>query len=1091
VSPLAALPAGTRVGPYTVVREIGRGATATVVLATGPNGEPVAVKARPRGLPATDRRFLREFESMRALRLPGVVRVFEAGMDPDHVWFSMEYVDGRPFLDAALAEADPDRRIDRVLDLACQLLDVLARLHAGGLAHRDIKPSNVLVDARGAVHVLDFGIGRTFERAGREGDSDAFGTLPYMAPEQLAGLPNDHRVDLFASGLMIHEALAGPRPPPANPLGWVTRTCLERLPPLAAALPRVPRRLSRTVERLLDVDPRARPTAVEASTAFRQVRSQIDTMDWPEPPFVDPGPWWSKIEAALADRAHTRVYVLDGPAGSGRRRAVEQLHRHALLDGARTLHVTCDVTRVGGPICDALEAVFGAGEDEARSRRLVGGGAGALRQMWPHLPVPPPSEAEPVPTISRVAEAAAQVLVGAASEGHLLIVVHALEQVDALSARALHRLAVLADRSLAVVLLHDPRWRTPLSEQVIGGLTARQHAVVVQVPALEPATAVALARAVAPHGPPGASSGGWPQRVVEEAYAGLAAWRREPWEAPGAHLWPLAVHEPIPVAVLVDLVGEGVLTSPWIQRDGASVSLAGDTARRAARARLADRAKAARALAEVWARRQGPDHRPGDQARLWLLAGDAGAARRPAARAGIQALERGRFAEARRWLFLVDALPPDPAGAPDFDLAMAKARVALVTEAEAPPDLLVQVAANAASNPEQHARVALLEAASQLRRGEPRSALASCLRLASPGRSPPTIAVESLLLATRCRLRLGQPDDARAQLTRAEALLAAAPSPALADEVALLRAAVLLYTQDLDAAAAQGEALLLAARRRGHVRDEALVSHVLAQALRLLGRRHRAEALARAAVSLAQDTGDLALAAEARLVLAGLLVDRGDAVASRALLHQVLRQIESLRLHHRLAQGMRVALQIAVARLDPHEADLPLAHFRAHPHADPEAPGVLVRWLRDRGDLQGALEVPPPPPNTWGWLLWSAERARAWLLAGDTLEARRAAEVVEVGAIERGFEELEQLGRLLRLAATPGDPAWAATCRRAMAETWTELCFAALELDARRHVVRGDSAAAAACWQALRARCEELGYRPGWEEATGWLDETS
>lgn len=1102
---MPAIAADTLVGPYRVIREIGRGATAVVVLARSPSGEEVAVKVRPRGVPASDRRFLREFESMRALRLPGVVRVHEAGLDAQHVWFSMEFVDGRTFLHAARDGAALDR-VDRVLDIGCQLLDVLARLHDAGLAHRDIKPSNVLVDQRGRVRVLDFGIGRFFEQAHHD-RGEGEGTLRYMAPEQLAGLRGDERVDLFATGLMLHEALTDAREAPGNPLGWVTRTCLHRLPPLASVAADVPRRLSHTVEQLLDVSPQDRPSARQAAGELRRIRTEPDTQDWPEPAFVEPGPWWGRLQEMLEADDGPQAIVLQGPAGSGRRRLVEQLQRHALLDGVRTLHVRCDVTSVGGPLADALAAVLGAAEDESFARRVIAGSGDALRQMWPHLPVPPGTTDEPVPTMTRVAEAAAGTLARAADALDLVLVVHELEQVDLLTARALHRLAVLADGALRLVLVHEPRWSTRLSERVIGGLDSRVQVEIVDVPPVDEQVGAHILRATHPHAEdddasvraPRRSS---PQRLVEQATAGLAAWRGEAWHPPGAELWPLAVHAPLPRAVLTELVGESVLRSPWIRptdSDPDRVELAGGTARRAARARLADLRTAARAVAEAWVLVQGDAAEPTALARLHLLAGEPDLARAPARQAALRALSAGRYAEARRWLFLLDALPSGRGSLSDghdaFELAVAKARVALVTEAEEPRDLLVEGVERVAESPTERASATLLRAAYQLRQGHVRPALAEALRTASPSRAPtPELAVEALVLATRCRLRLHQPEDARAQLTRAEALLAAAAPGHLTHEVALLRTEVLLRDQQLDAAGAQAEALTQGARARGHLHDEARAGLLLARVLRLAGRRARAEGLARQARTAAGTTGDLALAAEASLVLAALLVERGDAAGAVPLLDTTIRQLRSLKLDHRMPMALRLILEVALAQGDPHAADVALATFRTRPSADPEAPATLVRWWRTRGDLQTALDVPAPTSpggqrDEWAHLLWSIERARVHLVGGEPHLAAREAGAARARASERGFDELELYGRLLQHAAADVDSAtWNHTTREALASVWTELCFGALELDARRREALGDAIGAEARWRTLRARCEELGYRPGYAEATGWLE---
>lgn len=1096
---LRSIPAGTQVGPYEVIREIGRGATALVVLARSADGSELAVKLRPRGVPAADRKFLREFESMRTLRMPGVVRVQEAGLDADHVWFSMEFVDGCTFLEAAESVSGAER-VERVTDLGKQLLDVLDGLHAAGLAHRDIKPSNVLVDRQGAVRVLDFGIGRFFERKSAE-PAHGEGTLPYMAPEQLAGLPGDERVDLFATGLMIHEALAGRRSPPSNPLGWITRTCLHRPPPLASTTPEVPRDLSHIVDQLLDVSPSRRPRARAAAAVLRRLRTQPEGQDWPEGPFIEPGPWWNRLLELFDAPSSPHALVLQGPAGSGRRRVMEQLQRHALLDGVRTIHVSCDVTRIGGPICQALEEVMGVGEDESWIAHIVAGSGGALRQMWPHLPIPANEQAgdDPVPTMTRVAEATAGTLARAAAELDMILVVHDLEQVDVLTARTLHRLVVLAEGKLRLALLHDARWSTRRSEDVVRGLSQRGRVEVVSIPPVEARVADAMYRAICPLGEvPIKLRKARPQRVVEHAYAALAVWRGEPWASPGAELWPLAVHAPLPVTVLVELVGEGVLRSPWVRVTEEGTTLAGQTARRAARSRLADLSTAARAIAETWLSVEGERADPSALARLYLLAGREVEAGPHARDAAYEAISRGRYAEARQWLFRLVALPRG-ATTEDFELSVAKAVVALITEAERPRDLLLDAVDATAQTREQHAEATLLRAAFQLRQGLVRPTLAEALRGASASRAPtPWHAVRALILATRCRLRMREVVDASRQLDRAEALLDDPRASELEHEVALLRTEVLIREQRVSEAARRARALLAQAEARGHLHDEARAAVLLARVLRLVGRRGEAEALARRARTAAVESGDLALTAEAELRLAMLLVERGDGASAHAILDATIRQIRSLKLDHRMPAALRVVLQVAHAQGDPHAADVALGVLRNHPHADAEAAANLVRWWRSRGDLGAARAVPAPrasttqplPDDHWGMLSWQLEMARAALIGGRPAQAAELAGSAQGGAAGAGFDELALYGQLLTQAATDADEtAWGATCRRALSSVWTELCFGALELDARRRESRGDRQGALARWGTLRARCEELGYRPGWEEASGWLEE--
>ena len=94
--PAPELAPGSTVGAHRVVRLLGKGASAHVYVARGPTGQDVALKLRPRGDPDQDRRFLREFESLRRLALPGIVTVHEAGHTRDWLYYTMEIVDGAP-----------------------------------------------------------------------------------------------------------------------------------------------------------------------------------------------------------------------------------------------------------------------------------------------------------------------------------------------------------------------------------------------------------------------------------------------------------------------------------------------------------------------------------------------------------------------------------------------------------------------------------------------------------------------------------------------------------------------------------------------------------------------------------------------------------------------------------------------------------------------------------------------------------------------------------------------------------------------------------------------------------------------------------
>lgn len=213
---------------YLVVDELGRGGQGVVYRAEQKaTRRPVALKLLARGVFAGDRerrRLAREIEVLASLRHPAVVTVHDGGVTDDgRPWLAMELVEGRRFDEAAAAlrasTSGRPRERDRVV--ARLVRDVAAGIeaaHARGVMHRDLKPGNVLVDAAGAPHVLDFGLAREAgdgETSISEGGG-FMGTLRYAAPEQIAGDPAaiDVRADVFALGMLLHEALAGRRPWP-------------------------------------------------------------------------------------------------------------------------------------------------------------------------------------------------------------------------------------------------------------------------------------------------------------------------------------------------------------------------------------------------------------------------------------------------------------------------------------------------------------------------------------------------------------------------------------------------------------------------------------------------------------------------------------------------------------------------------------------------------------------------------------------------------------------------------------------------------------------------------------------------------------
>jgi predicted Ser/Thr protein kinase len=240
---------------FRVVSLLGRGAMGEVYRAEDLKlGQPVALKLL--SAPA-DRsgaslvRFASEVRLARAIAHPNVCRVFDIGEADGWHYLSMEYVDGETL--ASVRERIGRLPLEKALDVARQLCAGIGAAHAHGVLHRDLKPSNIMLDGRGRVRIMDFGL------AMRSGDRvlEIAGTPAYMAPEQLTGAVATERTDLYALGLVLYETFTGNRVFEARTFSDRARTPLD---PRTLSFPAgVDADTAGIVRACLAVDPAARP----------------------------------------------------------------------------------------------------------------------------------------------------------------------------------------------------------------------------------------------------------------------------------------------------------------------------------------------------------------------------------------------------------------------------------------------------------------------------------------------------------------------------------------------------------------------------------------------------------------------------------------------------------------------------------------------------------------------------------------------------------------------------------------------------------------------------------------------------------------
>ncbi|MEM7203891.1 MAG: bifunctional serine/threonine-protein kinase/formylglycine-generating enzyme family protein [Planctomycetota bacterium] len=221
--------AGTRVGPYQLVREIGRGGTGVVWLAHEPTlNREVAIKVlwvTPLTSEQTIERFRRESRNVAKLRHRGIASVFFVGSQDALHYFAMEYVPGQD-LGAALARqregqrspglpgpGEPARHA-AIARIGAEVAEALEHAHAHGIVHRDVKPENLLVRPDGSIALVDFGLARAEALGSVTRTGEVAGTLHYMSPEQLRvdADPVDHRTDVFSLGVVLYEIVTLTQP---------------------------------------------------------------------------------------------------------------------------------------------------------------------------------------------------------------------------------------------------------------------------------------------------------------------------------------------------------------------------------------------------------------------------------------------------------------------------------------------------------------------------------------------------------------------------------------------------------------------------------------------------------------------------------------------------------------------------------------------------------------------------------------------------------------------------------------------------------------------------------------------------------------
>ena len=334
---------GRTLSHYRIGEEISRGGMGVVYRATDTRlDRDVALKVLPADLvadPERKQRFMQEARAASTLGHPHIAVIHDVGEDSGISFMAMELVRGGK-LSAAIESKSLSTT--RVLELAAEIAEALARAHTQGIVHRDLKPANVMLTEDGHAKVIDFGLAKLIAPLSGQTSANTFaaqavtdpnlvmGTVSYMSPEQARGGTIDHRSDIFSFGIVLYEMLAG-APPFSGPssvetLHAILHAAPTPLPALRTTLAAdLASELQRIVDKCLEKDPESRYQGMKDLVVdLRAVRRRLDSGPTAVAPatVVEPAarPRWpmAAVAAAAVAAIVAAVWLLRVPSDATR-----------------------------------------------------------------------------------------------------------------------------------------------------------------------------------------------------------------------------------------------------------------------------------------------------------------------------------------------------------------------------------------------------------------------------------------------------------------------------------------------------------------------------------------------------------------------------------------------------------------------------------------------------------------------------------------------------------------------------------------------------------------------------------------------------
>jgi len=254
-----------KIGKYKLIREVGRGATATVYLAEHPQyPDPVALKLirfddKSKDEAKWNRRLMKllraEMDVSRRLDHPNIIKIFDATVEKDYAFIVMEYFPGTTLEHyCTFQNLLPLHRTIGMIFKCSMALDYAYRQ---GIVHRDIKPANILVDEHDNVKITDFGLALNISKKSASDSTFIMGvgSPAYMSPEQIKGYPLNQKTDLFSLGVVLFHMLTGRLPFRAKNPAQLIYKILNTEPPLVSQInTELPEQLDTVIRKSLEKD---------------------------------------------------------------------------------------------------------------------------------------------------------------------------------------------------------------------------------------------------------------------------------------------------------------------------------------------------------------------------------------------------------------------------------------------------------------------------------------------------------------------------------------------------------------------------------------------------------------------------------------------------------------------------------------------------------------------------------------------------------------------------------------------------------------------------------------------------------------------